>query len=271
MEQAKTDVLESIQLNLVEHESLDVIRIMHEVVDDTPYKTQNYEQYNLAEEEYYIEHTCPRYKDAEERIKLEQVSDNVIKDLLQRRNSTRDYSNETLTFKEFSTLVGTAFGLKQTFTGAYSRRDFPVKRTNSAGGINYIDMYIFINNVEGIAQGMYYYDFLQHDLVQIDHGNVRPIINKIHYQNEFTTYSNMCVMYVADFKRVAWKYLRRSYRFAHVDTGIAVANLQLTAESLGLGSCMVAGYLEHEVEKYLSLEEHELPILSMSIGKKCQS
>ncbi|EUJ21532.1 SagB/ThcOx family dehydrogenase [Listeria aquatica] len=270
MTTAWNNLLDTLQMELVECGVTDVIRLVHEVIDDTPYKTKNYEQYKVLEEDYYIENISPKYKNAKNVIKLAEVSDNLVNDLLQNRKSVRDYANEEMTFSEFSTLMSTSFGWKETFVGAYSRREFPVKKTNSQGGINYLDMYLFINNVENIESGIYYYNFLKHELVQIDHGNVRPIINKIHYQNEFITYANICVLYVADFNRVSWKYLRRSYRFAHVDTGIAAANLQITAESLGLGSCIVAGYLEHEVEKYLELESEELPILSVSIGKKCQ-
>ncbi|HFE9852291.1 SagB/ThcOx family dehydrogenase [Enterococcus faecalis] len=263
------EMIDSIQLDLVEYENMDVIRLIHELVDDTPYKTQNYDQYKVSEENYYIENINHKYKEAENSVKLASVTDNIVNDLLKKRKSVRDYSNEKITFNEFSTLLGTSFGLKETFMGAYSKREFPIKKTNSQGGLNFLDMYIFINDVESIESGIYYYNFLKHELIQIDYGNVRPIINKIHYQNEFTTYANMCVIFVADFKRVSWKYLRRSYRFAHVDTGIAAANLQLTAESLGLGSCIVAGYLENEVEKYLELGKDELSILSVSIGKKC--
>jgi len=269
MDTKKNDILASMQAKLANSDPIDVIRVVHELIDDTPYKTENYEQYNIAEKDYYIAHIKDEYKNSKKTIKLAPVSDNVVNDLLQNRSSARDYANEQMTFDEFSTLLGTSFGLKQKLTGAYSRRDFPIKKTNSAGGLNALDLYVFVNNVEGIESGIYYYNFLAHELIQIDYGNVRPIINKIHYQNEFTTYANICVIYVADLTRVSWKYLRRSYRFVHVDTGIAAANLQITAETLGLCSCMVAGYLEHEVERYLSLGQDELPILSVSIGKRC--
>lgn len=266
----KKDVFEDIQMRLMEKEATEVIRIVHEVLDDTPYKTKNYYQYSIDEDSYFIEHINQRFKDDQvyKTIDLMSPKEDRIGELLKNRKSIRDYTNKELSFEDFSTLMANSFGMKDTFMGAYSLKEYPVKMTNSQGGLNYLDMYLFINNVEDVESGIYYYNFLKHQLIQLDYGNVRPIISKIHYQNEFTTYSNMLVMYIADLKRVSWKYLRRSYRFAHVDTGIAAANLQISSENLGLGTCMVAGYLEHEVEKYLQLTPEEIPILSVSIGTK---
>lgn len=261
-----TEQIEKIQKELSGNTTNEVIRIVHEVIDDTPFKTRNNEQYSIAEDEYYIKNTNIRFTSEDLRMQLKKVSHNNITQLLQNRQSVRDYSNKKITYSDMSTLMGVSFGLKETFKGAYSKKEFPVKTSNSQGGLNYLDLYLLINNVENIDSGIYYYDFLQHELVQLDYGNVRPIINKIHYQNEFTTYGNLLAIYVADFKRISWKYLRRSYRFAHVDAGIAVANLQLVTKSLGLGSCIVAGYLEHEIENYLELPKDEIPIVSVSIG-----
>ncbi len=53
---------------------------------------------------------------------------------------------------------------------------------------------------------------------------------------------------------------------AHVDDGIAVSFLQLLAESKGISSCIVAGFLEHILDEELELSENEYPIIEICFG-----
>lgn len=246
------------------------VAIIHEIIDDTPYKTKEYNKY--FHDEYYISHNKEKIVNSNaKRIKLkpyDDMSDCDLKKIITDRYSIRDYKNEEVSFEQFSTILHYSFGKKRTARGAYDQREFPFKFINSAGGLNHLDLYVFVNKVTGIESGIYYYDFINDELIQIEHGNMRLIVKYVNYQNEFTVYSNFVVTIVSDLSRIVPKYYKRAYRMVHMDAGIATAYMQIIGEYLGISSCVVAGFLEHELEKLLSLTENDYPISTMSFGIK---
>lgn len=266
-----SEKIQQVKENLLDLTDMDQVQVIHEIIDDTPYKTKNYMKY--LHDEYYIQHNKPeainqsiaQYElDADRSYK-------PYKDLLStvsERHSLRDFENKSIDFKTFSNIIYYSFGVKFYGLGAYNQKKYPFKYTNSQGGLNYLDLYIVVNQVDSLEQGLYYYDFMNNTLCLLDRGNMRPILNEINFQNEFSVYSNFVCFLVADMHRVVPKYYKRAYRFAHVDTGIVAAYLQLIAESYHVSSCAVAGFLEHKVEDLLGLNGEEFPTLSICFGCK---
>ena len=143
------------------------VGVVHEILDDTPFKTQNYLKY--IHEEYYIVHNKENIiKDSVKTYKLEPTKcSKKQKDLfsiVKERNSVRDYVNEKLEFSDFSNIIYYTFGVKSIKRGAYDKREYPFRYVNSQGGINYLDLYIIANSVEGIQSGLYYYDFINNEI-----------------------------------------------------------------------------------------------------------
>ncbi|WP_175637888.1 SagB family peptide dehydrogenase [Metabacillus schmidteae] len=265
------DKLQQIKEQLLDVTDMDQVKVAHEIIDDTPYKTKNYMKY--MHDEYYIQHNKEHIiKQSHKKIPLkvnsERFQNKMVSHLISNRHSLRDYENKKVDFETFSNIIHYSFGVKNYGLGAYNQKKYPFKYTNSQGGLNYLDLYIVVNNVEGLEQGLYYYDFINDELCLMDIGNMRPLINEINFQNEFTVYSNFICFIVADMERVVPKYYKRAYRFSHVDTGILAAYLQLIAEYHDLGSCSVAGYLEHKLEELLDLSSNDYPILSICFGYK---
>lgn len=263
--------IQVIKENIAKYSDIDQVAILHEVIDDTPYKTKSYMKY--INDEYYIKHNkeesinnCEKFYELE----MEGINDtsNGIVDLIKNRHSIRDYKNKHVSFKIFSQILYYSMGVKFIGRGAYDQRDYPFKYSNNQGGLNYLDLYIIVNNVENIEPGLYYYDFIGNRICQLDRGNMRTLIGDINFQNEFTVYSNFMGIVVADLSRVVPKYYKRAYRFSHVDSGILTAYLQLLSENNGISSCIVAGFLEHKVEELLNLTEHDYPIATISFGYK---
>ncbi len=263
------DQIQAVREVLLNRTDFDHLKVIHEVIDDTPYKTRNFMKY--MHDEYYIEH---QRKDIIEKslrkyplkVNHSKIQHKDIFSIIANRHSLRDYANKEVDFDVFSNIIHYSFGVKYWGMGAYNQKRFPFKYTNSQGGLNYLDLYIIVNKVEQLEKGLYYYDFIRDELCLIDQGNMRPLISEINYQNEFTVYSNFVCLIVADMERVVPKYYKRAYRFAHIDTGILAAYLQLLAEYHGLGSCCLAGYLEHKIEDLLGLNSNQYPILCMSFG-----
>ena len=274
--------MEGIRLNQYEKEinnineqiatlpDVEQLAILHEIIDDTPFKTQNYNKY--AHEEYYICHNKPKIIESEKKRVLlkpyKTMPDCDLAKLISGRDSVRDYANKEVTFEQFSTLLHYSFGVKRIARGAYDQREYPFRYCNSAGGLNHLDLYVFVNNVRGLESGIYYYDFINDDLIQMEYGNMRSIIGRLNFQNEFSIYSNFVVAIVSDLSRIVPKYYKRAYRMVHVDAGIALSYLQIIGEYVGVSSCIVAGFLENELERLLCLSRDDYPIATMAFGIK---
>lgn len=247
---------------------LEQVGILHEIIDDTPYKTGDYFKY--FHDEYYIVHN--KRDVIENSLKyytlrpMEKFKPIDLFSVIKNRSSSRDYINKAIPFDVFSNIIYYSFGVKSIGRGAYGQKEYPFKFINSQGGLNYLDLFMFITNVEGVEQGLYYYDFINNRICQMDKGNYRYSINEINFQNEFTVYGSFLIVIVADLTRVVPKYYKRAYRMTHVDTGIALSYMQLISEYMGLSSCIVAGYLEHLLEKFLSLTKNDYPIGTMCFG-----
>lgn len=263
-----SEKIQSLKESLADHNDLEQVGILHELIDDTPYKTKNYMRY--VHDEYHIVHNKPHIIERAKKVytlqNTEKEIDENLFSLIKNRVSTRDYLNKTISFEDFSNIIHYSFGIKSVGRGAYDQKEFPFRYINSQGGLNYLDLYVFVSNVESIEQGLYYYDFINNKLCQIDYGNFRYSINEIHFQNEFAVYGNFTCLLVADLSRVVPKYYKRSYRMAHVDAGIALAYMQLISEYHSIASCIIAGYLEHIIEDMIDLTEDEYPIATICFG-----
>lgn len=82
------------------------------------------------------------------RIKLTPVyefqeTENLI-DVLNKRKSGRDYdSKQKLDFQEFSSIIYYSYGIKKYRSNAYNREYYPVSYSQSAGGLNPFNIYIY--------------------------------------------------------------------------------------------------------------------------------
>lgn len=262
--------LKNVEMQIAELSDIQQVAVLHEMIDDTPFKTQSYNKYQ--HNEYCIRHNKSELlQHGRKRIPLvlleEMPKCDLIK-LIAGRDSLRDYANKNITFAQLSMLLHYSMGKKRVARGAYNQREYPFRFCNSAGGLNHLDLYLLINCVEGIESGIYYYDFIDDALIQMDYGNMRSIIGSINFQNEFSVYSNFVAVIVSDLARIVPKYYKRAYRMAHVDAGIAMTYMQLIGEYLNVSSCIIAGFLEHEIERLLKLTENDYPIATMSFGVK---
>ena len=70
-----------------------------------------------------------------------------------------------------------------------------------------------------------------------------------------------------DLRKLLWKYGRRAFRMSHVDAGVVAQQFHLIATALGLGSCMIAGFMEEAVHKLLDIDgKLEFAALGICLG-----
>lgn len=184
------------------------------------------------------------------------------------RSSHREYKDEPLTIEEVSAVLRYGYGIRG-YMPAYSLASFPFRTAPSAGGLQGIEVYCLINNVDGVSPGLYHYNPQEDCLDMVFTGICVGKLEEICRAQHFIPNAGIVIVLTIVLTRGTWKYCAPYYRFALVDCGCVAENLHLAASALGIGSCMVAGFEARTLKRLLQIEDDlEIPALMISFGKK---
>lgn len=206
--------------------------------------------------------TYPRLK----RIKLPaplKLKANLGETLLLRR-SKREFLNKSLTLREVSTLLSFSGGItyQEEQNWDQALRAYP-----SAGARYPLELYLAINKVELVEDGLYHYNVKEHSLEVLRKGNFKEFISKNTGQ-EWLENVGLVVLISAIFDRTRVKYGERGYRFIFLDAGHLAQNLYLVATALGFGCCAIGGFTDDEFNRLLDLQgQNESVIYLTAIGR----
>lgn len=181
-----------------------------------------------------------------------------------KRRSRRHFSpSRGLDLGVVSALLYSAVGVTSRVDGIYGMLDYPLRASPSAGGLHCVDVYPVAFRVDGLAPGVYYYDYERHGLVSVCSPcffHTLPIV-----QSEIKN-APLHLILVGDLRRGVWKYGRAFYRMCLLDAGAVAENIHLAATAMGLASVIVAGIEREKAQKALGLEEGEIVIAAVSVG-----
>ncbi|HIH35157.1 MAG: SagB family peptide dehydrogenase [Lachnospiraceae bacterium] len=175
-----------------------------------------------------------------------------LTDAMTRRHSTREFSGMYLmSRKEFSTILHYSFGLAKR-TMRFNDLTVTTRHYASGGGLYPVTVYILINRVEGIPQGLYRYQPYSHSLLFI---TKELQINKLlqYGSFDFENYS-FCVLYEADMNRVYVKYGELSLMTVLIETGLMSQNFDLVTSALNYNICQIAGFDKQYAEHCLGID-----------------
>lgn len=206
------------------------------------------------------------------KIQLETMFPTVAKsisEVINSRTSVRDFNGSALSLEKLSTLLGQSCGVRGTMF-SYNRRDVALRNFPTAGGLQCTELYLVVNGVSDLPQGLYHYNPTQNCLELIEKGSFRWRVVNCCPNHEWLSEASIVIFIAPDISRLTWKYgTYRSYRLAHLETGAASQNLHLVATALGLGSCMVFGFDDERADSLLGLDgRREFTTLVVAVGNK---
>lgn len=192
-----------------------------------------------------------------------------ISEVINRRTSIRDFKRSVLSLEKLNTLLEQSCGVRSTVS-AYNRRDVTLRNFPTPGGLQCTEFYLVINEIENIPQGLYHYNSTQDCLELIERGNFRWRVVNCCPSHEWLAEASIVIFIAPDISRLTWKYgAYKSYRLAHLETGVVSQNLHLVATALELGSCMVFGFDDELVDSFLGLDgRREFTTLLIAFGNK---
>ena len=171
-----------------------------------------------------------------------------LEEALRARRSIRDYSDKLVSLNVLSQLLFAAQGI----TGQDG--DLMLRTSPSAGALYPIEIYIVVNNVAGLARGIYHYAVTDHSLELIQKGDFRKKITGCALDQEMAGESDVTFILTAIFRRITWKYEDRGYRYAYIEAGHIGQNIALQSASLGLGAVGIGAFYDDDINKLIGID-----------------
>ena len=187
-------------------------------------------------------------------------------DVINRRISRRDYTEEGLNLEELSFLLWCTQGVKRTFKDKAG----VLRTVPSAGAKSPFETYLIINRVEGVEPGLYRYISFIHKLLFIKNiEDAERKIGELTYDQMFVGKGAVIFCWVAIPYRTEWRYTIVAHKFIAVDLGHISENLYLACEAIDLGTVAIGYYEQKKFDAFLELDgKDEFVVLVAPVGKR---
>lgn len=200
----------------------------------------------------------------------EKSSDNKFFQILKKRKSIRKYKKHSISLNELYYILYYSYGINRSLPiYGSSRGKWYYRMVPSAGALYPLEIYVVILSGE-IERGLYHYQPRDNCLELVKKGNFLEKLNKIIFAEPNVKLSDAsCIVIItAVFERMLLKYGDRGYRFILMEVGFVSQNISLICEEIGLGSCMIGGYLDDEINRFLGVDGLSESVLNIIvIGK----
>ncbi len=184
-----------------------------------------------------------------------------VEEAIKKRRSRRVYSGKPLTLSQLSQLVFAAQGVTGKSFGQ------ALRTAPSAGALYPFNVYLVVNNIDGLKKGLYHYAVTEHALRLVKEGDFRKKIIKAGLDQRMLGDSGVTFVLTSIFDRVRHKYGERGYRYAYMESGHISQNISLQAVSLGLGSVTVGAFIDEAVNDLLGIDGvYEAAIYLHAVG-----
>ena len=168
------------------------------------------------------------------------------------RKSTRKFASSPLDFDDFSTLCKYSFGQSER-KEEYGGIEVSCRYHASGGGLYPLQIFLYINNVSSVENGLYRYQVSSHSIypVRKDFDVSRFLNNDRNF--DLANFS-LLVIYEYDINRNYLKYGELSLLLTFMEVGIIYHNFELCSSALRCGACQIGGFDKHYAENILNLD-----------------
>lgn len=173
--------------------------------------------------------------------------------VLHRRRTHRDFTDQPVSLETFSALLATVFGPVDFID---SGRSALLRRTSASGGSRQeIDACVGVLNVEGVPPGTYHYNCLEHSLELLSEGLTSDQVVELCGRQEWAGATAFIVVLCTTIDRMLSKYRTpRAYRICLLNAGHLGQTFALAATALGLGPFQTAAFHDSTVAEFCGLD-----------------
>jgi SagB-type dehydrogenase family enzyme len=197
--------------------------------------------------------------------------------LLSERRSTRDFdASRPITLPELARFLDATARILSTSTAPidpdyhepeieYTHRPYP-----SAGASYELELYLAVDQCDGLARGFYYYDAGDHALAPIaaPADDLARLLTGGQFAMGAAATPQILITVAARFGRVAWKYSAIAYSLILKDVGVLLQTFYLMAADMGLGGCAIGLANIELFAKMTGVDFHiEGPVGQFALGR----
>jgi SagB-type dehydrogenase family enzyme len=187
------------------------------------------------------------------------TGDVSVETALQKRRSVRSYAQEPLTLEDIAQLLWAAQGVT-------SRKGF--RTAPSAGALYPLEVYMAGSNISGLEDGIYRYLPQQHKLSLVLRGDHRGQLSAAALGQSYVREAPATIIFTGISSRITGKYGSRGLQYMMMEAGHAAQNVCLQAVTRQIGVVPVGAFKEDQVRLILQLDNSELPLYLLPLGKK---
>jgi SagB-type dehydrogenase family enzyme len=179
------------------------------------------------------------------------------------------FSGEPLALGALASLLKLTNGV----TGLIPGSDPPELRraAPSAGALYAGEVYVVAERVAGLAPGVYSYAVAEHALVSIRSGRALDEVAHAASAPEAIDGAACAVLLSNVFRRYAWRYGQRGYRYALIDSGHIGENLRLAAAAAGLGHASPLRFADDALNALLAIDGREEAVCALhALGARAE-
>ena len=173
-----------------------------------------------------------------QRLSNEELPQDTIEEVIVRRGSTREFSRDSITFAQLSTMLDRT-------TRGIDADCFPSVESS----LN--DLYFIFHAVEGLPSGAYVFRRQQRALELLKEGNFRREAGYLGLGQEIPADCSVNVYFLADLENIFKRFGNRGYRAAQLEAAIMGGKLYLAAYAQRLGASGLT-FFDDDVTEFFS-------------------
>jgi SagB-type dehydrogenase family enzyme len=182
------------------------------------------------------------------------IPEDSIEKVIARRGSTRQFSRQPVTLAELSLMLDRA------------TRGIPADFLDPSGS-HLNDLYLIVNQVDGLAAGAYVYHWDRKMLELLKPGDFRDKAGYLGLEQQLPSDAAVDVFFLADLKQILERYGNRGYRAAQLEAGILGGKLYLAAYAQGLGASGLTFYDDDVVNFFSPHARGKSAIFLVALGR----
>ncbi len=178
-----------------------------------------------------------------------------LESVIIRRGSTRQFSLESISLQQFSTII------------YYSTRGVPTDFLKPYGN-SLIDLYIIINSVNDLGSGSYFYNREKNVLELLREGKFRHVAGNLGLDQTLPADGSASLFLMSDLNKVLKRFGNRGYRAAQLEASITGGKLYLGSYAHSLGATGLTFYDDQVTDFFSPHAKGKSVMFMVVIGKK---
>lgn len=192
-----------------------------------------------------------------EELSQEESQADSIESVIKRRGSTRRFSRSSISMQQLSTII------------ASSVRDFPNDyMSKSSSSLN--QLYLIVNSVDGLEQGVYVFHKEQNALEIINSGDYHQIAGQLSLGQSLAADASVNIYFLTDLHHVLDRFGNRGYRAAQLDASITAGKIYLAAYALKVGASGLTFFDDNVVEFFSPHAKDKSVMFLIALGNRAK-